>query len=154
MIGNKIKYVDSNELIEDEKFLALLKHDAKGIIGNLLGNKETLFDDLQETLSGPPEDLILQDNILISNACREHSCSEKGLFAIDLSTGYHAYAIIHFLDQNGKYVEDGQELFTLIHHDNLPFNFQKKYMTIAKTWAEKNNDEHKQIIEKTILLKN
>ncbi|WP_039949303.1 lysozyme inhibitor LprI family protein [Vibrio ichthyoenteri] len=104
---------DSNQLIWLKEF-ALLRDDFfAAYTSQLLGKKRRLTSkEFTALMSGPPQ--AYQDNgeVVIAMSCRQHSCPEKGVVAIDKSTTNKSttnkskaamvFAAVHYTDEMGN----------------------------------------------------
>ena len=108
LLNQLVTTTDSNRLIWLKEFTLLRDDFFAAHTSQLLSKKRRLTsEEFAALMSGPPQ--AYQDNgeVVIAMSCRQHSCPEKGIVAIDKSTTNKnkiamVFAAIHYTDEMGN----------------------------------------------------
>lgn len=91
--------------------LRVVKHIAGKRGGKYSGNNWSVFEHFVKFVNGPPDYVAIEQNrYLIGSGCRQHSCSEKTAFVVDLQTGHLAFALLHYFTAENRYLDSGPAL--------------------------------------------
>ncbi len=116
----------SSHRIDDRIFFNYLTSYFKAMESQMLTDQKSLTrDEVAMVILGMPEPFVRKGDILIVSNCRYQSCPEKGLMVIDLVSLESIFGVIHYLDKDGKYLENG--LLTIFYRD------EKFYKEHSKT---------------------
>ena len=138
-IKNQTKLSNTNQLIFEDRFLKLLEYNisSQSLYLGLGKGKKTLFKNLRVVLGGPPDKIEYLSNrrYVVANACRGHSCPEKGLVFIDTERKEVAGVIRHFFIHDLKMSGEGDFLIFSKNHKTLN-GLSDMFFKVVKEWIK------------------